>query len=42
MRDAGALKNDIRGAQSHVPKSGGRQPAVVFDTNAVPQESTHC
>jgi hypothetical protein len=34
-------KNDIRGAQSHVPKSGARQPAVVCYKNAVPQESTH-
>jgi hypothetical protein len=25
-------KNDIRGAQSHVPKSGGRQPAVDLVT----------
>jgi hypothetical protein len=25
-------KNDIRGAQSHVPKSGGRQPAVVRES----------
>jgi hypothetical protein len=32
MHDVGASeKNDIRGAQSHVPKSGGRQPAVVWN-----------
>jgi hypothetical protein len=30
---AGWLKNDdIRGAQTHVYKSGGRQPAVVCET----------
>jgi hypothetical protein len=29
VHDAGSLKdNDIRGAQTHIPKSGGRQPAV--------------
>jgi hypothetical protein len=32
-------KNDIRGAQSHVPKSGGRQPAVACYKNAVLRES---
>jgi hypothetical protein len=30
VHDAGPLKNsDIHGAQTHVSKSGGRQPAVV-------------
>jgi hypothetical protein len=29
VHDVGSLKNgDIRGAQTHVHKSGGRQPAV--------------
>jgi hypothetical protein len=31
VHDAGSLKdNDIRGAQTHIRKSGGRQPAVVL------------
>jgi hypothetical protein len=33
VRDVGPLKNtDIRGAQTHVHESGGRQPAVVPET----------
>jgi hypothetical protein len=34
VREAGPLKNnDIRGAQTHVHKSGGRQPAVARETH---------
>jgi hypothetical protein len=37
VHEAGQLKNnDIRGAQTHVHESGGRQPAVVCKTNPAP------
>jgi hypothetical protein len=36
VHDAGSLKdNDIRGAQTHIRKSGGRQPAVVLSNAAL-------
>ncbi len=38
VHDAGSLKdNDIRGAQTHVHKSGGRQPAVGCKPHLQPQ-----
>jgi hypothetical protein len=37
LYDAGLRKNsDIRGAQTHVHESGGRQPAVVCKTDPAP------